>query len=194
MPDAAKNAKSMVPFHVQAAKASWVATLAGIVVFNLVGIDAETQQMRTVVASMAGAFYAVGFLFAVWAIVVAFRQGPRKILVSASFGLLINGFTVFRVIEAFIVSRQPVQRAETSVKQSEDGHALSPSKIEAWRGLKTHVCGTPVAFAELAVVLLHGYGAPGSDLVALSNVIDAPPRTAFLFPEGPDTLEQGGRA
>lgn len=38
------------------------------------------------------------------------------------------------------------------------------------------------------VVLLHGFGAPGDDLVSLADVIDAPVR--FVFPEAP--LELGG--
>ncbi len=38
------------------------------------------------------------------------------------------------------------------------------------------------------VVLLHGFGAPGDDLVALAQYIDAPAR--FVFPEAP--LELGG--
>src|SRR5215207_2977582 len=38
------------------------------------------------------------------------------------------------------------------------------------------------------VVLLHGFGAPGDDLVALAEAIDAPVR--FVFPEAP--LELGG--
>lgn len=41
-----------------------------------------------------------------------------------------------------------------------------------------------------AVVLLHGFGAPGTDLVPLFRVIPAPPGTRFLFPEAP--LELGG--
>src|SRR5688572_21127737 len=37
--------------------------------------------------------------------------------------------------------------------------------------------------ASLTVVLLHGFGAPGDDLVALADMIDAPPGTRFVFPE-----------
>jgi phospholipase/carboxylesterase len=37
--------------------------------------------------------------------------------------------------------------------------------------------------APLTVVLMHGYGAPGDDLVALAGAIDAPPGTTFVFPE-----------
>lgn len=35
------------------------------------------------------------------------------------------------------------------------------------------------------VVLLHGWAAPGDDLVPLADLLDAPSGTRFLFPEGP---------
>ncbi|MEO0323794.1 MAG: esterase [Myxococcota bacterium] len=35
------------------------------------------------------------------------------------------------------------------------------------------------------VVLLHGFGAPGDDLVPLWRVLPAPPGTRYLFPEAP---------
>jgi len=38
------------------------------------------------------------------------------------------------------------------------------------------------------IVLLHGFGAPGDDLVALANWIDAPEGTRWVFPAGPLTL------
>jgi phospholipase/carboxylesterase len=53
-------------------------------------------------------------------------------------------------------------------------------------GLTTRVVGP--ADAALTVVLLHGFGAPGDDLVALSEYIGAPAR--YVFPEAP--LELGG--
>ncbi len=43
-----------------------------------------------------------------------------------------------------------------------------------------------------AVVLLHGFGAPGDDLVALHRVIAAPAGTRFLFPEAPMSLASMG--
>ena len=43
------------------------------------------------------------------------------------------------------------------------------------------------------VVLLHGFGAPGNDLVPLADVLDAPTGTRFVFPEGPLTLSFGPR-
>jgi phospholipase/carboxylesterase len=41
------------------------------------------------------------------------------------------------------------------------------------------------------VVLLHGYGAPGDDLVALGEYLDAPAGTRFLFPEAPLSMPLG---
>ena len=35
------------------------------------------------------------------------------------------------------------------------------------------------------VVLLHGFGAPGNDLVALGDYLDLPPGIACVFPEAP---------
>lgn len=51
----------------------------------------------------------------------------------------------------------------------------------------------------LTVVLLHGFGAPGDDLVPLADAIAAPAGTRFLFPEAPMLLPAelgggGGRA
>lgn len=41
------------------------------------------------------------------------------------------------------------------------------------------------------VVLLHGFGAPGNDLVPLADVMDVPVGTRWLFPEGPLSLSMG---
>jgi phospholipase/carboxylesterase len=46
--------------------------------------------------------------------------------------------------------------------------------------------------APLTVVLMHGYGAPGDDLVGLGGVIEAPAGTTFLFPEAPTSLSEAG--
>jgi phospholipase/carboxylesterase len=40
-------------------------------------------------------------------------------------------------------------------------------------------------------MLLHGFGAPGDDLVPLAEVIDAPAATRWLFPEAPLSLNMG---
>ncbi len=62
---------------------------------------------------------------------------------------------------------------------------MRPTRLEL-AGLTTHVTGP--ADAAVTCVLLHGFGAPGTDLVSLAEAIDAPAR--FVFPEAP--LELGG--
>lgn len=42
--------------------------------------------------------------------------------------------------------------------------------------------------APLTVVLMHGYGAPGDDLVSMAGQLEAPAGTTFLFPEAPSLL------
>ncbi|MEO8900814.1 MAG: hypothetical protein ABI488_04140 [Polyangiaceae bacterium] len=44
------------------------------------------------------------------------------------------------------------------------------------------------------VVLLHGYGAPGTDLVPLWRELPVPHAVRFVFPEAPLELDFGGRA
>jgi phospholipase/carboxylesterase len=41
------------------------------------------------------------------------------------------------------------------------------------------------------VILLHGFGAPGDDLVPLAEALTVPKGTRFLFPEGPLSLSFG---
>jgi phospholipase/carboxylesterase len=41
------------------------------------------------------------------------------------------------------------------------------------------------------VILLHGFGAPGDDLVPLEEVMNLPAGTRWLFPEGPLPLSMG---
>jgi len=43
------------------------------------------------------------------------------------------------------------------------------------------------------VILLHGFGAPGNDLVPLADVMQVPAGTRFVFPEGPLSLSFGPR-
>lgn len=44
------------------------------------------------------------------------------------------------------------------------------------------------------VVLMHGYGAEGDDLVPLAHFLPVPSRVRFVFPEAPIALPSGGRA
>ena len=41
------------------------------------------------------------------------------------------------------------------------------------------------------VLLLHGFGAPGDDLLSLTDALDVPTSTRFIFPEGPVSLSFG---
>lgn len=41
------------------------------------------------------------------------------------------------------------------------------------------------------VMLLHGFGAPGDDLVPLADVLDVPAGTRWMFPEAPLSLNMG---
>ena len=43
------------------------------------------------------------------------------------------------------------------------------------------------------VILLHGFGAPGDDLVSLADVLNVPTGTRFIFPEGLLSLSFGPR-
>lgn len=43
------------------------------------------------------------------------------------------------------------------------------------------------------VLLLHGFGAPGDDLLSLADALDVPTGTRFVFPEGPLSLSFGPR-
>jgi phospholipase/carboxylesterase len=55
-------------------------------------------------------------------------------------------------------------------------------------GLKVHVrCPNSTVAAEptLAVVLLHGFGVPGTDLIAVADELTSPQGTCFIMPEGP---------
>jgi phospholipase/carboxylesterase len=62
---------------------------------------------------------------------------------------------------------------------------VTPTRLDL-AGLTMRIVGP--ADATTTVVLLHGFGAPGDDLVALAEYIAAPVR--FVFPEAP--LELGG--
>jgi phospholipase/carboxylesterase len=67
-------------------------------------------------------------------------------------------------------------------------------KVEELGGLKVRLTGGTDGRgggAGPVVVLLHGWGAPGDDLVPLWSEIDAPPGARFVFPEAPLALQMG---
>jgi len=58
-------------------------------------------------------------------------------------------------------------------------------------GLKVHLNDSALSKPgemAAAIVLLHGFGAPGTDLVALGDDLNIPADTAIFFPEGPIDL------
>lgn len=61
---------------------------------------------------------------------------------------------------------------------------LGPLRVRRW--VKGGPSATP---ARLVIVLLHGFGAPGDDLVGLGEAIDVPAGTTFVFPEAPHSLK-----
>jgi phospholipase/carboxylesterase len=61
-------------------------------------------------------------------------------------------------------------------------------------GLKTRLTGGTDGHGGgngPAVILLHGFGAPGNDLVPLAEVMNVPAGTRWMFPEGPLSLSMG---
>ena len=72
--------------------------------------------------------------------------------------------------------------------------------IESLGGLAAHIVGGSEQNAvgtNPVVVLLHGFGAPGDDLVALWKMIRVSDEVRFVFPAAPLLLNdelQGGRA
>jgi phospholipase/carboxylesterase len=51
--------------------------------------------------------------------------------------------------------------------------------------LALRAVGPPPSKARLTVVMMHGFGAPGDDLVDLARSVETPDGTRFVFPEGP---------
>jgi len=67
-------------------------------------------------------------------------------------------------------------------------------KVDQLGGLKVRLTGGTDGHgggSGPAVVLLHGWGAPGDDLVPLGSEIDAPTGTRYVFPEAPLSLQMG---
>lgn len=65
-------------------------------------------------------------------------------------------------------------------------------RFDTWAGLSVRTAGARENPTHV-VVLMHGWGASGDDLVPLSQVLGAPGRL-FVFPEAPLVTFGGGRA
>lgn len=66
---------------------------------------------------------------------------------------------------------------------------LGPLRVHSAGGSDGHGGGDGPA-----ILLCHGFGAPGDDLVSLARVIDAGPGVRWFFPEAPLTVPGAGRA
>ena len=74
-------------------------------------------------------------------------------------------------------------------------------RMERWADLQVRIAGgtdREGGGSGPVVVLMHGYGAPGDDLVALQRVLAVPREVRFVFPEAPLSPPElrafGGRA
>ena len=97
---------------------------------------------------------------------------------------------------AAMMGPAPLSCARAGRGASPSGGGGAPAtSIEAegvWEGLRVRTVGERTHPRQV-VVLLHGWGAPGADLVPLGQVLQAPGRL-FVFPEGPLVSPGGGRA
>lgn len=67
-------------------------------------------------------------------------------------------------------------------------------RCETWTGLEVRIVGGPDregGGAGPVVLLMHGFGAPGDDLVALWRMLDVPEDIRFVFPAAPLVLNLG---
>jgi len=67
-------------------------------------------------------------------------------------------------------------------------------RCETWAGLEVFITGgqdREGGGTGPVVMLLHGFGAPGDDLVALWRMLDVPNEIRFLFPSAPLSLNLG---
>ena len=67
-------------------------------------------------------------------------------------------------------------------------------RSETWAGLEVCITGghdREGGGTGPLVMLLHGFGAPGDDLVDLWRMLDVPNEIRFLFPAAPLTLNLG---
>ena len=67
-------------------------------------------------------------------------------------------------------------------------------RLDEIGGLKVRIAGGPDGHGGGTgplVILLHGFGAPGEDLLPLADVLGGPGATRWMFPEGPLRVNMG---
>ena len=99
-------------------------------------------------------------------------------------------------------SAPPVARAQPATPSQPDPPSapaaeavapVTPGEAGPWGGLEVTMVGVPIAQADRVVLLFHGYGAPGDDMLGLARRLQAGSNAAFLLPAGPHVLPSGGR-
>ncbi len=94
-------------------------------------------------------------------------------------------------------TRSPISRRELAWRRLRGvvahAMALPAMKPKRYGDLNALVVETPGPEEGLApcVVLLHGFGAPGTDLVPLAEQIAGPPGTRYVFPQAPHAIDTG---
>lgn len=87
------------------------------------------------------------------------------------------------------VNRPPRVAAVFAVRRL-DAKRASLMQTEQIGPLRAHLTNDRTGPGP-TVVLLHGFGAPGTDLVGLASELRAPTNTCFVFPEAPLTIDVG---
>lgn len=102
-----------------------------------------------------------------------------------------NRTTTSRALLALAALAAPMQAGCRRMAASAPG-AAGIQATGTWGGLRARTVGERGHPRQL-VILLHGWGAPGDDLVPLGDELAAPGRL-FVFPEAPLPAMAGGRA
>ena len=107
-------------WHVRAAKMSWMFFIVGFVVNMKFGKD--RSYLSIAVGVLVFAIFLAGLVAAVWAIVRAFRTGPKNILAHAAFGLILNGWVMHVAYRTYQSTQLEIEqrRAEERLATSND--------------------------------------------------------------------------
>ncbi len=106
---------------------------------------------------------------------------------------------------AEVVSEQETSKREPPMDVHEKGEEEEPTpelsldpavedKGAPFAGLRVRSVGEPLGSTKHLVVLFHGYGARGDDLVPLAARLDEKIPATYVLPEAPFALTSGGRA
>ena len=121
MTDTSQQLQPITPKHAQAAKASWLAPLIAIILNAAVAKTADDRYIAIVIGVIASVIIVIGFIFAIWAIIGAVTIGPRRILLPAGIGLVVNGFLIYGAVDLFFELKQIAeQRNAQQVVEASD--------------------------------------------------------------------------